>query len=276
LYEIATMIQWHAGHRDRIEAILARGAALQRIGPMLARFLPVLRVRFELLAGQPEAAQADIERHRFDRLWWASTFQDELTYREWDLLGVCLCHLAIVQGNFARARQIVDRLEQIARLSGRTRTLVKALTLRAAIAFHESNPAQAIPVLCDALELAQPMGYRRVFLDEAALVRPILKAIADRADSAVLAHLATYAQSLHEALSPKGRSVPVDRGVALSEREQDVLRELSLGHSNKLIARKLGLSAPTIKFHVNNIFRKLGVRKRAAAVAEAHRRGCLS
>jgi DNA-binding CsgD family transcriptional regulator len=41
-------------------------------------------------------------------------------------------------------------------------------------------------------------------------------------------------------------------------------------------ARKLGLSAPTIKFHVNNIFRKLAVRKRAAAVAEAHRRGCLS
>ena len=62
----------------------------------------------------------------------------------------------------------------------------------------------------------------------------------------------------------------------LSEREHDVVRELSVGHSNKLIARKLGLAAPTVKFHVQNLFRKLGVRKRAAAVAEAHRRGWLT
>lgn len=277
LFEIATMIHWHAGHRDQLESLLAKGAASQQVGSMLERFLPALRVRLDLLQRQPESAQRTIERHRFDRLWWASSFQDDLTYREWDLIGVCLCHLAILQGDFARARQTVARLEQIARLSGRGRTLVKALTLRAAIAFHESDEAEAIRLLLDALELAQPTGYRRVFLDEADLVRPMLEAIASRTESAVPAHVATYAQSLYKALSPKSRSIPTDRaGIAFSEREQDVLRELSLGHSNKLIARKLGLSAPTIKFHVNNIFRKLGVRKRAAAVAEAHRRGCLS
>lgn len=54
------------------------------------------------------------------------------------------------------------------------------------------------------------------------------------------------------------------------------MRELSLGHSNKLIACKMGLSEPTVKFHVQNIFRKLDVRKRASAVAEAHRKGFLS
>jgi LuxR family maltose regulon positive regulatory protein len=81
---------------------------------------------------------------------------------------------------------------------------------------------------------------------------------------------------LHNALVKKSKDGAGERGSLLSDREQDVLRELSLGHSNKLIARKLGLSAPTVKFHVRNLFRKLGVRRRAAAVAEAHRRGLLS
>lgn len=275
-YELAMMIHWHAGHPDQIESLLARGAALQRVGALLERYLPALRIRFDLLEGQLDAAQRTIDQHQFDQHWWAATFHDAFTYREWDLIGVCLCHIALLQRNYVRARQTIDRLEQTARLSGRSRTLVKALILRAAIAHRESQEHQAIRHLLDALELAQPQGYRRVFLDEADLVRPLLAAIADHSETSVPAHLVTYAQSLHKALLPRGKSIPADRAVALSEREQDVLRELSLGHSNKLIARKLGLSAPTIKFHVNNIFRKLGVRKRAAAVAEAHRRGCLS
>jgi DNA-binding CsgD family transcriptional regulator len=62
----------------------------------------------------------------------------------------------------------------------------------------------------------------------------------------------------------------------LSEREHEVLRELSQGYSNKLIARKLGLSTPTVNFHVRNVFQKLGVHRRASATAEAHRRGWIS
>lgn len=61
----------------------------------------------------------------------------------------------------------------------------------------------------------------------------------------------------------------------LSGRELQILRELSLGSPNKVIARKLALSAPTISFHMRNIFRKLGVRKRTSAVAEAQRLGLL-
>lgn len=276
LYELAMMMHWHAGHHDQVESLLARGAALQHVGALLGRFLSVLRLRFELLQGQLDAAQRTIERNQFDQQWWGATFQDDFTYREWDLIGVCLCHLAVLQRDFTRAKQTVDRLEQMARRAGRVRTVVKALILRAAISHRESPEPRAPQYLLDGLELAQPQGYRRVFLDEADLVRPVLESVVDHPQWTVPAHLLAYAQSLHKALSPKSRSVPADRAGALSEREQDVLRELSMGHSNKLIARKLGLSAPTIKFHVNNIFRKLGVRKRAAAVAEAHRRGCLS
>ena len=59
----------------------------------------------------------------------------------------------------------------------------------------------------------------------------------------------------------------------LSARELDVMEQLALGHANKLIARHLGLSEPTVKFHLKNIYAKLGVNKRALAVSVARRYG---
>ncbi|WP_245487632.1 helix-turn-helix transcriptional regulator [Rhizobium leguminosarum] len=53
----------------------------------------------------------------------------------------------------------------------------------------------------------------------------------------------------------------------LSQREQLVLLCLHEGKSNKEIARALGLSEPTVKFHLKNVFSKLGVSRRAMALA---------
>jgi LuxR family transcriptional regulator, maltose regulon positive regulatory protein len=58
-----------------------------------------------------------------------------------------------------------------------------------------------------------------------------------------------------------------------SEREVEVLSELGRGSSNKLIARLLNLSENTVKFHLKNIYRKLGVESRQAARTLALQRG---
>jgi DNA-binding CsgD family transcriptional regulator len=55
----------------------------------------------------------------------------------------------------------------------------------------------------------------------------------------------------------------------LTPRELDVLHAIMDGLTNKLIARQLGISLHTVKFHVESVFRKLGVRTRAEAVAKA-------
>lgn len=62
---------------------------------------------------------------------------------------------------------------------------------------------------------------------------------------------------------------------ALTHREEDILRQLMLGLSNKGIARKLTLSPGTVKTHVKAILRKLDVTSRTGAVAIAQRRGIL-
>ncbi|MEP3452392.1 MAG: LuxR C-terminal-related transcriptional regulator [Parasphingorhabdus sp.] len=61
-----------------------------------------------------------------------------------------------------------------------------------------------------------------------------------------------------------------------SSREEEVLQGIARGKSNKEIARELDLTDNTIKFHLRNIYRKLGVKKRVAAVEKARELGVLS
>ena len=62
----------------------------------------------------------------------------------------------------------------------------------------------------------------------------------------------------------------------LSPREQEVLQLVSLGRSNREIARNIFVSESTVKFHVTSILNKLGANTRTEAVSSAMRRGILS
>ena len=62
-------------------------------------------------------------------------------------------------------------------------------------------------------------------------------------------------------------------GAALTPRELEVLAALADGAPNKMIARRLGISFHTVKFHVASILDKLDADSRTEAVAEAARRG---
>jgi DNA-binding NarL/FixJ family response regulator len=65
------------------------------------------------------------------------------------------------------------------------------------------------------------------------------------------------------------------RGSLLTERERQVLRQVRDGLSNKQIARALGISERTVKFHLNSVFTKLDVENRARAVAVGLEEGLL-
>jgi NarL family two-component system response regulator YdfI len=63
--------------------------------------------------------------------------------------------------------------------------------------------------------------------------------------------------------------------LTLTDRELEVLSAAALGDRSKEIARKLGITERTVKAHLTNIYNKLGVDSRAAAVAVAVRKGIL-
>jgi len=65
---------------------------------------------------------------------------------------------------------------------------------------------------------------------------------------------------------------PLSGPSALSEREREVWSRLAAGLSNAAIARELGVSPSTVKFHTQNLFQKLGVSNRTAAAVEYEKR----
>lgn len=64
-------------------------------------------------------------------------------------------------------------------------------------------------------------------------------------------------------------------GGEFTQRERDVLQWLALGKTNWEIGMILGISERTVKFHLNNVFQKLGVANRAQAVLQANRLGLI-
>lgn len=89
---------------------------------------------------------------------------------------------------------------------------------------------------------------------------------------------ATLLRERLDALVRRGRlTVPDrDRTAVLTAREQDVLRLLALGRSNRQIGEELFISPKTASVHVSNILSKLGAASRTEAVGVAYRQGLIS
>jgi len=83
------------------------------------------------------------------------------------------------------------------------------------------------------------------------------------------------APEVQAGLADEVRMRQSERRPTLSQREREVLERAATGLSAPAIARELSISTATVKTHLRNLYDKLGVSERAAAVAEAMRRGML-
>ncbi len=179
-----------------------------------------------------------------------------------------LARVLIAQGNLEAAETLLLRLHHAAAASGRGGSLIEILILQA-ITFAAQHRAQAaLAALDQALRLAEPEGFVRLFLDEGApLVTLLRQAVAqDR-------H-ARYALHLLKAVGETA-AAPQPLLEPLSERELDVLRRVAAGYSNKEIAQDLVVAASTVKRHISNMYGKLEVGSRIQAVARARELGLL-
>ena len=72
-----------------------------------------------------------------------------------------------------------------------------------------------------------------------------------------------------------GASLRTDASIVLTQRQQDVLRELALGKSNEAIAKDLGLALSTVKTHISALLSILGAQNRTQALLAARQTGLL-
>ena len=149
--------------------------------------------------------------------------------------------------------------------------MVELLVLRALARRAAGDRDGAAVSLDRALTVAEPEGYVRLFLDEGPAMGELLAAAARRSP-------ASYASRLLGAdddriPAPTRRQPLVE---PLSERELEVLRLLASDLDGPEIAAELFVSLNTMRTHTKNIYAKLGVSSRRAAVTRAAELGLLS
>ena len=113
-------------------------------------------------------------------------------------------------------------------------------------------------------------GYLLKTMEGEALTLAILRAM--RGESVVADEMTGKLFAAFRDARTPAQAAPVSPLAQLSPREQDILRGIARGASNKAIARDLGIAETTVKIHVQHVLRKLDVASRvqAAVIATEH------
>jgi LuxR family maltose regulon positive regulatory protein len=210
-----------------------------------------------------------------EALGWARerglSMDDTLSYlHEFEHLTLARIYIALYRnapenGSPGEIMILLDRLLQAAEAGDRIGSVIEILMLQALAYQAQNDLPRALESLEHALTLAEPEGYVRLFVDEGQSIMLLLREAARRGI------VPNYASQLQMAFEQTGDRMPAARPLVepLSERELDVLRLLGTELSGPEIAQELNVSLNTLRTHTQNIYTKLGVNNRRAAIRRA-------
>ncbi|MCJ7512098.1 MAG: tetratricopeptide repeat protein [Anaerolineales bacterium] len=260
------------GDLDGALALLDEAERVHIRGPLPeVRPVPALKARVWLKQGRLAEAQ------RWAREQGLSADADIRYTREFEHITLARVLIAAGRsdreaGSLDEATRLLGRLLQAAETGGRMGSAIQILLLQALACQAQNDLSNALPPLERALALAEPEGSVRIFVDEGEAMRLLIEEQSrDRGHP-----LSAYADKLLAAFTqpvaaPRTPIIHHDSDMIepLSERELEVLKLLRTELSGPEIAQQLIVSLHTLRTHTNNIFKKLGVNNRRAAVRRA-------
>jgi LuxR family maltose regulon positive regulatory protein len=269
---LARLQQARGNTREALTTLdsLAQLAERDHFPPHLLTQVAAVRTQLELAQGNIATA-----------IRWAhssglSTDDDDVSYPD-EGAYLVLARVRIVQARDDPASprlhdvlHLLERLLREAEAKARLNSALEILVLRALALEVHGNRTSALATLERALLLAAPEGYIRLFVDEGAPMRNLLRQA--QARSRVQTYVATLLSAFGEQYVsdvPRFSASPSPLAEPLTEREREVLGLLLEGASNREIARRLVMSVNTVKRHVYNVCGKLGVQSRVQAIVLA-------
>ncbi|MEA2573318.1 MAG: hypothetical protein QOH93_616 [Chloroflexia bacterium] len=192
-------------------------------------------------------------------------------------LPISQARVHLAQGDTAAALAILERLRHEMEARGWADEGLKVMVLQAVALHAQGERDKAVQLLGDAMSLAEPGGFIRIFLDEGT---PMSQLLSEATAHGMMPEyigklLAAFEAEKHGSASefPLPPSQPLVE--PLSQRELEVLQLIAQGLSNHEISERLFLALDTVKGHNQKIFGKLQVQRRTEAVARARELGLL-
>jgi|GEM_PF-2419314 len=193
------------------------------------------------------------------------TAQDTPGYlREFE--HITLARMLLTSGDAEQALGLLERLGEAAGSGGRMTSVIEIKVLTALASRQRGDMPKALAALDEAIDLSAPEQQSRLFREEGVPLHEMMKLVQKhKADPFLLTLLA------HGAEGPARMTPQADHELIepLSPRELDVLRLLRSDLSGPELALQLSVSLNTLRTHTKNIFDKLGVNSRRAAVRRA-------
>lgn len=180
--------------------------------------------------------------------------------------------LLLAQGKPQAAAELLQDIERAAQAQGRLNSLLHIDLLHVLIAQALNQPEAALEWLGQALALAAPEGYRRVFLDEGEAIAALLPRLRHVAPAFVQGLLEAFAAAPAKPVLTAASALSAAATALiepLSKTQLAILRLVATGLSNREVAARLTITEGTTKWHLNQIFGKLNVSSRTQAVAQA-------
>lgn len=175
-----------------------------------------------------------------------------------------------VSGNVEAALELLNRIYYLLGVHNRLRDRIKVLIVQSVVYQLAGRKTEALDKLGVALQLAEPGGYVRSFIDEGPVMAELLSSYmrlheyGGRIPPASLAYVRRLLQIQNN--SPEEEPKVYE---ALTEQETKILRLMSDGLKNKEVADQLNITIETVKFHIKNIYRKLDAHNRVQVLQRA-------
>jgi LuxR family maltose regulon positive regulatory protein len=180
--------------------------------------------------------------------------------------------------SLVQARKVAKRWSEFVRRNGAIRSAVVFELLLAEIAVLAGDRSEARRAVREAVTLAAPAGWTRIFLDEGEAIGALLTE-AYGEGPALDSLTDQFGERLVRAFNGDaivGDQDEIGLRSRLVNREIDILRMVSGGLRNREIGNRLGLTEGTVKWYMQQIYDKLGVRRRPQAVTRARQLGVLA
>jgi LuxR family maltose regulon positive regulatory protein len=264
-YGTLALVEQARGNGAAAQDVLQEAARLFEnadISPATRLAVLACHILVALGQGDLDAAARLVER--------APKAEESGSFPDYLALMLARVRLFLALGQREAAAGCLATLQGMASQAGWQSAVIQARVLQA---LTIPDPDEALAALSEALTLAEPLGYVRIFVDAGKPMRALLEEAA--AQGIAVDYVRKLLAVFEGGTTSEEQRAKAARGAAkglvepLSDRELDVLRLLADGRTNQEIAQALCVSVNTVKTHLKNVYGKLGVNNRREAIAKA-------